>query len=85
MLDEFIDMAVGIFVGVVSLATLSVIVSKKSSTPQVIQATGTALSKIVAAAVNPVNTANTNSNLSVLNFSGIGASPLTPAQKGTNG
>lgn len=74
MFDELVDAAIGIMVGVVSLATLSVIVSKKSSTPQVIQATGAALSKIVAAAVNPVHTASTNSNLFVPSFNGLGSS-----------
>lgn len=61
-MDEFVSIIVGMFTGVVVLATISVVVSRKSSTPQVIQAGATALSNVVAAAVSPVHTASTNAN-----------------------
>lgn len=58
-----------VFGGVIVLAIWSVIVSKKAQTPQVIQAASTALSQIVAAAVNPIATASTNGNLGLNPFS----------------
>lgn len=69
--DEFIKILVGLFAGVVTLATISVVISRKSQTPQVIQATASALSNVVAAAVNPVHTSATNSNLSVPSALGV--------------
>lgn len=58
-----------IFGGVVGLAIISVIISKKSQTPQVLQAASSALANIVSAAVNPANTAATNGNLGANVFS----------------
>jgi len=52
-----------IFGGVITLAILSVIVSKKSATAQDLQAASSALANVVAAAVNPVHTAQTNGNI----------------------
>jgi hypothetical protein len=59
-MDEAVKVAVGIFTGFVTLAIISVIISRNSQTPQVIQAVSSAVSNIVAAAVNPVHTAHTN-------------------------
>lgn len=56
-------LVMAIFGGVIVLAIWSVVVSKKSQTPQVIQAASTALARVVAAAVNPISTANTNGHL----------------------
>ena len=72
-MDEAVKITVGIFTGFISLALISVIISRKSQTPQVIQAFSSGLSNIVAAAVNPVNTATTNANLSVPGFGGTHA------------
>lgn len=44
-----------IFGGVLTIAIVSVIISKKSQTPQVIQAGATALASVVSAAVNPLS------------------------------
>ena len=41
--------------GIVGLAMVAVLVSKKAQTPQVIQGAGTALSSIIGAAVAPVS------------------------------
>jgi hypothetical protein len=61
-MDEAVKVAVGIFTGFVTLAIISVIISRQSQTPQVIQAVSSAVANIVAAAVNPVHTAATNAN-----------------------
>jgi uncharacterized membrane protein YjjP (DUF1212 family) len=79
-MDEAIKVAIGMFTGIVTIAILSVIVSRKSQTPQVIQATASGLSSIVAAAVNPIHTAATNSNPTA---PGIGA--YTTPQFGARG
>lgn len=60
---------IAVFTGVVSLATLSVIISPKAQTPQVLQAASSALANVVAAAVNPVGTSSTNSNPGANTFS----------------
>ena len=70
-MDEAIKVVIGVFTGFVSLAIVSVIVSQRSQTPQVIQASASALSNVVAAAVNPVHTQNDNANLAVPQFGGI--------------
>lgn len=44
-----------IFGSIITIAIVSVIVGKQSKAPQAIQAFGTALSSVVAAAVNPVS------------------------------
>ena len=51
-----------IFGGIIGLAILSVIVSKKANVPQVIQATSAGLANVVAAAVNPLNNVPNNGN-----------------------
>lgn len=58
-----------IFGGVVTIAIISVVVSKKSNTAAVLQGASSFLDSVVAAAVKPVNTATTNGNL--------GANPFT--------
>lgn len=68
-MDDVFKYIVAVFTGVVTLAIISVIISRKSQTPQVIQAAASALSNVVAAAVNPVNTASTNANLGAITFS----------------
>ena len=57
-----------IFGGIVTVAIVSVIVGGKSRAPEAIQATGSFVANIVAAAVSPVNTAATNGNLGANTF-----------------
>lgn len=54
---------------IIGLAILSVIIGRKSQAPQVIQASASALSQVISAAVNPVATASTNGNLGSNAFS----------------
>jgi hypothetical protein len=67
-MNEIGKVILAIFGGVVTLAIISVIISKKSQAPQFLQAASSALANVVAAAVNPVNTAGTNGNLGASNF-----------------
>lgn len=62
-MDSALKTALTIFSAIIGLAILSVIISKRSQAPQVIQASATALSTVINAAVNPVATAATNGNL----------------------
>lgn len=61
---------------IVTLAIISVVISKRSDTPQVIQAGASALGNVVAAAVSPVSTAATNGNLGLSTFT----TPSQPQQ-----
>lgn len=54
---------------IIGLAILSVIVSKRSQAPDVIQASASALSSVISAAVNPITTAATNGNPALSTFS----------------
>lgn len=55
-----------IVAGVIGLAMVAVIVSKKAQTPQVLQSGGGALASIISAAVAPVSNSGSNT------FGGIG-------------
>jgi PRD1 phage membrane DNA delivery len=59
---DAIALASAVVTGIIGLAIVSVIVSRKSQTPQVIGAATSFLSNIVAAAVSPASTAATNGN-----------------------
>lgn len=72
---DFEKLIMAIFGGVLTLAIVSVIISKKSQAPQVIQASASALSNVIGAAVNPVQTAATNGN--------NGANPFSTPQSGS--
>lgn len=61
-MGDFEKLIMAIFGGVLTLAIVSVIISKKSQAPQVIQASASALSNVIGAAVNPVQTSATNGN-----------------------
>lgn len=74
MIDRAGTIIMAIFGGIITIAIISVIISKKSQTPQVLQAASTALAKVVQAAVNPVQTSATNGNLGLNSFS----TPATP-------
>jgi hypothetical protein len=58
-----------VFGGIITLAIISTFVGRNSKAPEVIQAGGSFLSNIVAAAVAPINTASTNGNLGANFFS----------------
>lgn len=68
-MNNALDAALTVIAGIITVAIISVIVSKKSSAPAAIEASGKFLSGIVAAAVSPVSTSSTNGNL--------GANPFT--------
>lgn len=61
-MGDFEKLITMIFGGVLTLAIISVIISKKSQAPAVIQASASALSNVIGAAVNPVQTSVTNGN-----------------------
>lgn len=62
-MDTALKTGLAIFSAIIGLAILSVIVSRRSQAPQVIQASASALSNVIRAAVDPVATAATNGNL----------------------
>jgi hypothetical protein len=64
-----------IFAGVITVAIISVIVGRNSQAPAAITDTGSALAKIIAAAVSPQGAA-TNGNLGASTFS-TGSNGLT--------
>jgi hypothetical protein len=67
-MDDVTKVITAIFGGVLFLAIVSVIIGQKSQAPQVIQAGASALSNVIAAAVNPVTKAATNGNLGASTF-----------------
>lgn len=52
--DKIGPLFVGIVSGIIMLAIISVVLSQKANTPQVLQAGGSALSAILNAAVSPI-------------------------------
>lgn len=68
-MDNLEKIILAIFGGIITLAIISTFVGKNSKAPDVIQAGGSFLSNIVAAAVAPINTASTNGNLGANTFS----------------
>lgn len=63
-MSTFTEMIVTIATAIVGLAIVSVLVSKKAQTPQVIQASGSAFSNALAVAESPVTGATYSVNLS---------------------
>ena len=63
-MNTFTEMIVTIATAIVGLAVVSVLVSKKSQTPAVIQASGSAFSNALGVAESPVTGAQYNINLS---------------------
>ena len=55
-MEKIGEILIGIFTGTITVAIISVIVSRQSQTPQVIQAGASALANVVNAAVTPVPT-----------------------------
>lgn len=68
-MQEASKVFLSIFGAIVGLAILSVIISRNSQAPQVIQAGASALSNVIRAAVDPVATASTNGNPQMNAFS----------------
>jgi PRD1 phage membrane DNA delivery len=62
--NQIAEMIVTIATAIVGLAIVSVLVSRKSQTPQVIQASGSAFSNALAVAESPVTGATYNIDLS---------------------
>ena len=56
-MEKFGEILIGIFTGTITVAIIAVIVSRQSQTPQVIQASASALANVVSAAVTPAPTA----------------------------
>lgn len=54
-MDDLTKILTAVFGGVVLIAIAAVIVSRKSQAPQAIQAIGSSIGNVVAAAVNPVS------------------------------
>ncbi|MBK8189087.1 MAG: hypothetical protein IPK79_01375 [Vampirovibrionales bacterium] len=54
---------------IIVVAIVSVLVSNKSRTPEALSAAGGFFSRVIAAAVNPANTAETNGNPELGTFS----------------
>ena len=63
-MSTFTEMITTIALAIVALAVVSVVVSKKAQTPQVIQASGSAFSNALAVAESPVTGATYNVDLS---------------------
>ncbi len=82
-MDRIGQVILAIFGGVITLSIVSVIVSKSSQSPQVLQASSSALANVVAAAVNPVHTAATNGNLGLTAFSTPATQAITSVFGGT--
>ena len=54
-MDDISKIIFAFFGGMITIALVSVVVSRKSQAPQAIQAVSSAIGNIVAAAVNPVS------------------------------
>jgi hypothetical protein len=63
-MNTFVEAMVTIVTAIVTLGIISVLVSKKAQTPQVIQAAGSALGNTMAVAESPVTGATYQVNLS---------------------
>lgn len=61
-MDQVSPTIIAIVTAIVGLAMVAVIVSQKAQTPNVIKASGSALSSVIAAAVSPVVGNNNASN-----------------------
>lgn len=61
-MGEFEKFFVTLFGGIITLAIISVVISRKGQAPAAITAISQGISSVVAAAVNPASTAVTNGN-----------------------
>lgn len=63
--------------GIITVAIVAVLVSKKSNTVPAVHALGSFVANVIGAAVNPLSTSGTNGNL--------GNNPFTTPQTGADG
>lgn len=61
-MEDIEKIILAVFGGIITIAIISTFVGQNSKAPQVIQASGSFIANIIAAAVNPVHTASTNGN-----------------------
>lgn len=71
-MNQLTEAIVTIFTAIVGVAILAVLVSRKSNTPGVLQALGSAFSNALGVAVSPVSGAKTNLDLSYPSSGGFG-------------
>lgn len=64
---------IGIFGAIITLAIISVIISRKSRAPEAIQAFSTGIAHVVAAAVSPGSAQTNGNNASAFTTSTLGA------------
>lgn len=64
-MDDINKVFIAVIGSILGLATLSVILSKQSNTPGLIQAVGSTLSKVITAAVTPVPAGRSSGNVPV--------------------
>jgi hypothetical protein len=69
------QLVMAIFGGIIALAIVAVIFSRKAQTPEVLQAASSALANVVSAAVNPIATASTNGDPTKSTFTTPGFTP----------
>ena len=62
-MDKIATLIMAIFGGIITLAIISVIISRQSQAPQVIQAGASALGNVVSAAVNPLPQGSSQGNI----------------------
>lgn len=74
-MNDLVQGILAIVGGVITVAIISVIVSKNAQTPQVLQSAGGALSTVINAAVSPVNgsTGGGNGNNGLGSFTSFGS------------
>lgn len=71
MMNPFFETVTTIAMGIITVAIIAVMVSKKSQTPQVIQASGSAFSNALAVAESPVTGATYKIDLSYPSSTGL--------------
>lgn len=71
-MSQLTEAMVTIFVAIVGVAILSVLVSSRSQTPQVLQAFGSMFSNALGVATSPVSGASVNLNTSYPTAGGLG-------------
>jgi len=65
-MDKAVTSVIAVLTAIIAVAIVAVVVSKRSSTPQVLQSAGTAFSGIITTALGPI-----------LNTGGVGSGSLT--------
>lgn len=81
-MDKFWETIITVASGIIGVAVLSVIVSRRSQTPQVIQAGGSAFANSLGVAMSPVTDRPYNINLAYPNSGFGGFAPMTSGNFG---